>query len=54
MPRNPIHTGVKDKWQGGFLVGDIIYAIPENADTLLKLYTKTQTLELIPLKDVLV
>lgn len=39
--------------QGGFLVGDVIYAIPENADTLLKLYTRTQTIELIPLRDVL-
>ena len=46
-----IPKGIKDKWQGGFLVGDIIYAIPENADTLLKLYTKSQHIELVPLKE---
>mmetsp|Transcript_130567 Transcript_130567/g.244284 ORF Transcript_130567/g.244284 Transcript_130567/m.244284 type:complete len:505 (-) Transcript_130567:58-1572(-) len=48
-----IPKGIKDKWQGGFLVGDTIYAIPENADTLLKLHTPTQKIELVPLQDVL-
>lgn len=48
-----IPKGIQDKWQGGFLVGDTIYAIPENADTLLKLHTPTQKIELVPLQDVL-